>query len=49
MRPDVRFSEEHGQVKKRIRDETGCNAFDAHVRAWAHLFAVECNGDAAIS
>lgn len=40
--------EEHEQVKKRIREETGCNAFDAHVRAWAYLFSVELEGDTAI-
>jgi len=40
---------EHEQLKKRIQSETGCDALDAHLRAWAHLFAVECNGEAAVS
>jgi hypothetical protein len=40
---------EHEQLKKRIQDETGCDAFDAHLRAWTHLFEIECSGDAAVS
>ncbi|MDQ7785751.1 MAG: hypothetical protein RDU20_22915 [Desulfomonilaceae bacterium] len=35
---------EHEQLKNRIREETGCDAFDAHLRAWARLFAYECDG-----
>lgn len=39
---------EHEQLKKRIQIETGCDAFDAHLRAWTHLFAIECNVEATV-
>ncbi len=40
---------EHDQLKRQIQEETGCDAFDAHLRAWTYLFEIECSGDAAAS